>query len=163
MIFLGKVTKKRGNRGEVVCQTPPDITITEINFNKPFILKSEKYEKKFSVEFFKEQNSSIILKFSKINSINESLKLIGYNVYCESLGVKKKDPDLKGFSVIDIRGDSWGKVEFMTIGKFTSTLNVVDGDNTYLIPFSKKIVIEINIKNKLLLIDPPDGLRDLNK
>lgn len=163
MVFLGKVTKKRGNTGEVVCRTSPGVTILDIDFSSPFILKSEKYEKEFSVDFFKEQGSSIILKFSKIDSINESLKLVGYSVYCKSPGGKKKEPDLKGFTIIDVRGDSWGKVEFMEEGKFISILNVVEGDNVYLIPFNDKIVIEIDIKNKSLLIDPPDGLRDLNK
>ncbi|MEN8154563.1 MAG: hypothetical protein ABFR75_11135 [Acidobacteriota bacterium] len=163
MIFLGKVTKKRGNRGEVICQTSPDITISDINFDNPFVLRSEKHEKEFAVEFYKKQGSSLILKFFKIDSINESLKLIGYNVYCELLKEIVTGPDLKGFNVIDVEGNSWGKVEFVEKNKFTGILNVVEGDDVYLIPLSDEIIIEINENEKLLLIDPPDGLRDLNK
>lgn len=72
---------------------------------------------------------------------------------------------LIGCSVVTIGGLSVGVVrDVQAIGE--STLLVIDGDpgsKEVLIPFSRDICVEVDPPGKRIVIDPPDGLLDLNE
>lgn len=173
MIFIGKILKVRGNKGEVVI-TSPRVGVRTLAERSLVTLKSEKYEKKNELVYLKEINGTPVIKLKGIDSINEALKLIGYSVFTETKG-EKNDPnstvegsdgsELAGFLVKDLNGDQWGNVISFETDSLNQLLEIQDEHETeiYYVPFTETIIKEIDREKRLILIDPPDGLKSLNK
>jgi hypothetical protein len=53
LIFFGKISKIRGNKGEVVCTLSPDFISLPCKEGEEVILKSEKYKKKNELSILK--------------------------------------------------------------------------------------------------------------
>jgi 16S rRNA processing protein RimM len=173
LIFIGKILKVRGNKGEVVI-TSPRVGVHALAESEIVTLKSEKYEKRCELVYLKEINGTPIIKLKGIDSINEALMLVGYSVYAET-NEKSNDPDnpsevsdgaeLTGFLVKDLNGEQWGNVIGFETESFNELLEVQDENETdiYYVPFTETIIKKIDKEKRLILIDPPDGLKSLNK
>jgi 16S rRNA processing protein RimM len=173
LIFIGKIFRVRGNRGEVVI-TSPAVEVHAVAEREIVTLKSEKYEKKYEVVYLKEINGTPVIKLKGIDSINGAFKLVGYDVYAET-DEKGNDPnipaedsegaELAGFLVKDVNGELWGNVISFETDSFNKLLEIRDENETdiYYVPFTETIIKEIDKKKRLIIIDPPDGLKSLNK
>lgn len=173
MIFIGKIFKVRGNKGEVAIASP-SMEVHALAVGGWVTLKSEKYEKKYEVDYLREINGNPVIKLKGIDAINEALKLVGYSVYTEP-GEKgnnanipttdSEDAEMDGFQVRDLNGEPWGHVTGFETGGYNKLLEVQDEDepDVYYVPFTETIVKEIDREKRLIIIDPPDGLKSLNK
>jgi 16S rRNA processing protein RimM len=173
LIFIGKIFKVRGNKGEVVI-TSPRVAVHTLAEREILTLKSEKYEKKCELAYLREINGTPIIKLKGIDSINEALKLVGYTVYAET-NEKNNDPDnpievsdgaeLAGFLVKDLNGEQWGNVIGFETESYNELLEIQDENEAeiYYVPFTETIIKEIDKEKRLITIDPPDGLKSLNK
>ena len=72
---------------------------------------------------------------------------------------------MKDFMVKDMNGQLWGKVKNIEADNLNKLLEVQDEEKNdlYYVPFTDTIVKEINKEKGLIVIDPPDGLKELNK
>jgi len=145
-----------------VCRISPEIDVTNIDFSKTFELRSKKYTRIAKMELFTDNGSSLIIKFDISNSINDSFKLIGYDVFCSTIDDKKMIRDLTGYLVSDIDGNSWGRVISFSITGLNKIIEVEDDDRIILIPYNEITIKNIDVEKKEITIDPPDGLKDLN-
>lgn len=111
-----------------------------------------------------------MLKFEGIDTINDALTRVGYSIY--SLENTPPSPaengpaDLENFTVRDTAGDVWGKVTNLETTGLNELLEIRPedgGPEPYYVPFTETIVKEINRDDGVIIIDPPDGLKDLNK
>ena len=166
MIFLGKILKVRGNRGEVVLDPAPETLNEGLPVGIGLVLKSPKYSKKLEIDSYRNIGGSLIVRFLGVNSIEEAFRLVGYSLFWD---VKKPqdippaENQLVGYRVEDLQGNAWGKI----VGIEHHGLNVVfeavhHGDH-YLIPANSAIFRAVMEDEKKVVIDPPDGLRDLNR
>lgn len=105
----------------------------------------------------------LIAKFDISNSINDALMLVGYDVYLKDFKSENSYQNLEGYSVSDIKGLAWGVVRKVNLTGQNKIIEVRDGAAQMIIPFHDSIVLNIDHVEKKILIDPPDGLRDLNK
>ena len=119
-----------------------------------------------TIEKFWFQNGRVILKFAGYDSV-ESGETLRDTEICvpESEAVALDDGEyfdweLAGCRVETVGGESIGEVrEMMRTGG--TELLVVDGEiKEYLIPFAESICVEVDVENKLIKVDPPDGLLD---
>lgn len=163
MLYLGRISKSRGNRGEVILHISPEIDIYSIDCSGAFELKSEKHLKKAKMESYSLQGSSLIAKFDISRSINDALRLVGYEVFVNDSVKDKSIPELEGYSVFDLNGIRWGEVTRINMAGKNRLIEVDDGVNYIMVPFSDSIVVEIDENKKKIVLDPPEGLRDLNK
>lgn len=60
-------------------------------------------------------------------------------------------------------GDLIGLVKDILFIKKNDLLVVEKGERKMLIPFTESICIEVDLGKKEIVIDPPDGLLDLNE
>ena len=129
-------------------------------------LKSSKYVLPKKISTICTTGSEAIVSFSGVNSINEALKIVGYSLYGDLAVVKKKQlATVLGFSVLDGQGNCWGKVKSQPQYSLNQLLEVEDtqtGEIVY-VPWHDSIVKKIERRAKTILIDPPQGLRDLNR
>lgn len=115
------------------------------------------------MESYSHRGSSLVAKFDLSNSINDALRLVGYEVFVKESPKDGSIPDIEGFSVFDINGVGWGVVSRVDLPGPNRLMEVFDGINYIMVPFDDSIVIKIDEKEKKVVLDPPEGLRDLNK
>ena len=137
------------------------------------VLQSAKYQICKEVEHIKEARGAWILKFTDTAAINDALKLVSYSMYSmQAPGEDEVDDaaEVEGeYTVKDVDGCVWGKVKHIGAPGLDATnrvLEVADDKDTghvIYIPFTGGIVKEIDHEKKIITIDPPDGLKELNK
>lgn len=169
MNFLGKILKVRGNKGEVIC-TSPETGVLALEIGETVLLKSEKHQKPCKIERLREIKGAPVLKFEGVDTINDALTLVGYAVYTQENGhpnsMDTETVELENYTVIDTNGDLWGKVIYLETTGLNELLEVQAQDGTgelYYVPLTDSIVKEINRDTGTIIIDPPDGLKDVNK
>ena len=70
---------------------------------------------------------------------------------------------LSGCSVVTENGDVIGLVEDILFISENDLLIVGKGKRKMYVPFTESICIEVNLEKRVIVIDPPDGLLDLNE
>jgi ribosomal 30S subunit maturation factor RimM len=176
LIFLGKVLKTRGNKGEVVVTPSLQVEMCVPGRGEGVLLCSAKYQIQGTIEYLKNMRGVWVFKFADIDTINDAYRLVGYSIYRTKIPAAAgntvnplTDPAaaVGEFTVKDVSGCVWGKVKHMeTYGVYQTNqiLEVVgdQGDVIY-VPFSGAIVKKIDREKKIITIDPPEGLKELNK
>ncbi len=129
------------------------------------VLKSAKYQRECRVEYSREIRGNCVLKFSDTNSINDALKLVGYSIYGTHTGEQKiRKSGVLNFIVKDTFDHPWGEVKSMEASGLNQILEVEDSDGDVIyVPFADSIVKKIDEEEKIIVIDPPGGLKNLNK
>lgn len=166
MTFIGKIVRVRGNKGEVVLSSPRNTSmgVYTLKEGDNLQLKSDKQQKDYQVESFRVIKGAPVVKFKGVDSINDALKLVGFAVHMPGDSTETADNDsIEDFTVKDVTGRVWGKVADVDTATLNQLLEVHDGEDVYYVPFTDAIVKTIDIENRLIVIDPPDGLKDLNK
>jgi 16S rRNA processing protein RimM len=129
-------------------------------------LKSSKYVLSQKITGISLAGNEAIMTFSDVHSINEALKIVGYSLYADLDAAKeKREASVIGFSVFDGQGNCWGKVKAQPHFSLNQLLEIEDGQSAeiFYIPWHDSIVKKIDRRAKTIRIDPPEGLRDLNR
>ena len=166
LIAIAKIVRTRGLKGEVVADILTDFPDRfDVLENVTAVRDSgERFELK--IEKFWFQNGRVILKFAGFDSISRGETLRNIEICVpESEAVELEadeyfDWELARCKVQTLSGEFVGKVrEVMRTGG--TELLVVEGETKeFLIPFAYAICVEVDIENKLIKVDPPEGLLD---
>ena len=115
------------------------------------------------MESYYQRGSSLFAKFDISNSINDALRLVGYEVYIQEPARDRLIPDIEGYSVSDLAGVSWGVITSIDFTGPNKLIEVYNGIDYIMVPFNDSIIVEIDEKEKKIVLDPPEGLMELNK
>jgi len=168
LVIIGKVLRTQGRKGELRVDLYPEKLAKPFFFSRIGLRKKDRIEE-YQVESLRLQNKDIILKLKGVDSLNESLKLVGAEVMLSepALQALEKghyyDFQLIGCSVITEKNEEIGKVEAILRIKDNDLLVVREKKKEVLIPFVESICIEVNVQEKIIVVNPPDGLLDLNE
>ena len=137
------------------------------------LLCSEKYQIREEVEHIKNIRGAWIIKFTGTNTINQAYKRVNYSIYSTHASNEDDLEDAAAvedeYTVKDVKGCVWGKVKHIEtsgIHGANRILEVVgdkDTEHVIYVPFTDGIVKKIDHEKKIITIDPPDGLKELNK
>ena len=166
LVTVAKIAKTRGLRGEVIADVLTDFPERFELLDTVFIVKpnGETFETKLENFWF--QKGRVILKFKDFNQI-ETAETLRNSEVCipESEAVALEEDEFYDWELQDCRvetveGEKLGQVkELMRTGG--TEILVVQGEmKDYLIPFAETICVEVDVENKLIRIDPPEGLLD---
>ena len=163
-IAIAKLLRTRGLRGEIVAEMLTDFPERFEN-SENVIGFSEKGEKReLEIEKFFFQKGRIVLKFAEINSIEEAETLKNFEVCIpESEAVELEEDEffdwqLQECKVETIEGEKLGQVSEVMRTSGNENLVVKGAEKEYLIPFVKAICTKVDLENKLILVDAPEGL-----
>ncbi len=163
-VTVARLGRTRGNRGELTAL--------------PFSSRPERFQELVDVYLFGDgsayrvescwfHGNTLVFKFRGIDSISDAELLVGSEVRIPADRRAPLEPgefyqsDLVGCEVFDRRdGRLVGAVTAFDEGGGSGLL-VVAGD--LLIPFARSICVEIDIPARRIVVDLPDGLRDLNQ
>lgn len=165
-IAVGRIVRPRGNRGEL---------ITEIYSTQPgraerlqeVRLEKDSQSRTARVEEFWVHDGKPVFKFEGVDSISDAQVWVGADVLVpESERALPEEgeyshADLIGCTVVGrADGRRIGMVEGIEDGGGPVLLRLA-GEKEILIPFARKICVEIDVHRKEIHVDLPDGLLDL--
>ena len=167
LVAVAKLLKTRGLRGELVAAILTDFPERFENLEKVFAVGENGKTIELEIEKFWFQKERIILKFKDFDSIEAAETLRNFEICVpESEAVELEeeeffDWELQECFVETIEGRKIGKVrEIMRTGgaEILVVEDAEDAKKDYLIPFAEAICTEVDIENRLIKIDAPEGL-----
>ena len=165
LVAVARVVKPRGIKGEVACEMLTDFPERFEGLKNVTAVLPDGGKRELKIEEHWFQQDRLVLKFTGVDSIEDAETLrnaeicVSENNIVELADGEFFDWQLEGCRVETIDGQSLGKVtELMRTGG--TEILVVKGDKECLIPFAESICVEVDIDNKRIVIDPPEGLLD---
>jgi 16S rRNA processing protein RimM len=170
-VTLAILGKTRGNRGE----------LTAVGFSKPERYPGLKEVFLFApgaatgvqreVESVWQHGERLIFKFAGVDSITDAERLVGSEVRLPFAERPEPEPgefyqsDLVGCEVVEAGGNVLGRVTGWQDGGGPQLLVVGrnDADGELLIPFARSICVRIDPAARKIVVDLPEGLKDLNR
>ncbi len=154
--YLGKIAKKFSFKGEVLIYLDTD--------------EPEQYEELESVFI---ENSSIHkgdflrVKFEDIDSEQDADELIGSHIYLPLSMLPKLEGnkfyfhEVIGFDVVDKRLGNIGKIVSINDSTSQPLFEILFNEKEILIPMIDHFIIEVNRKEKKIILNTTEGLVDL--
>ena len=172
-VTIAQVLGSRGNRGEVEA-------VPLSNQPERFGKKSEVYlfdgatsaaqHRAVEVEDVWFHGGRVVFKFRGVDSIDEAERLRGSEVRIPMTGRlplpdgEYYQSDLVGCEVVErATGESIGKVKGWSEFGGTALLEVEGQGGDLLIPFAGSICVEIDPQLKRIVVELPEGLKELNR
>ncbi len=118
------------------------------------------------IERISAAGSEAIVAFSGARTIGEALRFVGCTLWADVPAAAGEDSEgFLGFQVFDLQGECWGTVESWSHFSLNQLLEIKDEATgaTIYVPWHESLVVKIDRAARTLVIDPPAGLRDLNK
>lgn len=164
LVAVARIVRTRGLKGEVVAEILTDFPERFELLDAVTAVRESGEQLELKIEKFWFQNGRVILKFEGYDSIESGEMLRNVEICVPESDAVELDEgeyfdwELAGCKVETISGEAIGEVrELMRTGG-TELLVVAGETKEYLIPFANAICVEVDIENKLIKIDPPDGL-----
>jgi 16S rRNA processing protein RimM len=168
LIIVARAVRTRGLKGELVADVLTDFPDRFEQISQLTGVSTSGHRKNFELENHWFQNDRIVLKFVGYDSIESAKALVGYEFglpLTERVELSKDefyDWELEGCLVESALGLPIGKVrEVMRTGGVELLVVENDERSEVFVPMVASIVTEIDISEKKILIDPPEGLLDL--
>jgi 16S rRNA processing protein RimM len=168
LILVAQIVKVRGLRGEVVADLLTDFPDRFENLKTLIGISSDGFKRSLQIEEHWFHGRRLVLKFAGFDSIDEAKQLVDYElaIPAEDRVELPKDSfyewELAGCRVETIEGKQIGEVGGVMRTGGVEILKVVDETGRdRLIPMASDIVVEIDKQEKLIRIDPPEGLLEL--
>lgn len=119
-----------------------------------------------TIQYLSAAGDDAVISFAGVRSINEALRLVGCSLWADGpAAAAAPDAGVLGFRVFDLQGECWGTVNAQPHFSLNQVLEIEDpatGAIVY-VPWHDSLVVKIDRHAGTLIIDPPAGLRDLNK
>lgn len=168
MAIVGRVARSHGNRGEVIVN--PETAFPEKRFavgQRVYARRKEQIEPLTigAVRFHRERP---ILRFEGFASIDEAERIAGLELRVPDEALTKLPPgmfyhhDLVGCVVTTTKGQTVGTVARVDETAGAASLIVEGTRGEVLVPLVDEICREIDIAERRIVIEPPDGLLDVN-
>jgi 16S rRNA processing protein RimM len=157
-VLLGIVAAPHGVRGLVRIRSFTDDPMAVAGYGP---LSDESGNKRFTIEALSASRGAVLARIEGVADRNAAEALRGLKLYIErerlpATGEKEwYEADLIGLSAIGKDGRDWGKVvAFHDFG--AGSLMEVSGG--VMLPFTDEAVPEIDVENRKVIVDPPEGL-----
>jgi len=166
LVAIAKIVRPRGLKGEVFAELLTDFPDRFESLKGVTAVLPDQTRRELKIEDFRFQNARLVFKFAGHDAI-ESVEPLRDAEICvaESDAVPLEDDEffdwqLEGCRVETVEGVEIGTVTELQLTGGTENLLVQGDGKDHLIPFAESICVEVDVINKLIKIDPPEGLLD---
>ena len=166
LVAIAKLAKPRGLRGEIVGDVLTDfperfddLNIVSVVYPNGEIVTGE-------IEKFWFQKGRIVLKFVGFDTVEAAETLRNCEICVPEAEAVELETDeyfdweLENCAVELIEGTRIGTVKEVMRTGGTEVLIVTGETKEYMIPFAETICVEVDVENKLIKVDAPEGLLD---
>ena len=164
LVAVAKVVRPRGLKGEVIADVLTDFPERFEGLQSITAVLPDTKRLKLKIEKHWFQNGRLVLKFAEYDSVDQAEALRDSEICVAEHEAIELDDDeffdwqIVGCTVETVAREKIGIVREVQRTGGTENL-LVDGEKKdFLIPFAASICVEVDIENKLIRVDPPDGL-----
>jgi 16S rRNA processing protein RimM len=167
LVVLGKVIRSQGSDGRLKLRLS-EKGPTGFVGTKVYLERGERPEA-FKVEALTLDRNATILKLKGVDSLAAADALAGCDVYAAESDFRGLGDDrfydfqLLGSRVLTLEGTEVGTIEAILAAGGPVLLVVGRAGREVYIPFTEAICVKVDAKAGEVVIDPPDGLLDLNE
>jgi 16S rRNA processing protein RimM len=164
LVAVARIVKARGLRGELVADVLTDFPERFEDLETVVALLPDGGRRELKIENFWFQKGRIILKFAGFDAIETAETLRNAEIcVAEDEAVELEDDEffdwqLENCEVETLEGEKIGRVKELMRTGGTEILVVAGAEKEYLIPFAETICTEVDVENKLIKVDAPEGL-----
>ncbi len=164
LVAIAKIVKSRGLRGEVSADVLTDFPERFEDLESVIAVLPDGKRRNLKIENFRFQKNRVLLTFKDIDSIEAAETLRDAEICVpESEAVALEDDEyfdwqLQDCEVETVEGEKIGRVKELMRNGGTEILVVEGAEKEFLIPFSESICTKVDVENKLILVDAPEGL-----
>jgi 16S rRNA processing protein RimM len=169
MVLVGRIARPHGLRGHVIVNPETDFVDDRFVSGATMWTRSDRGEELLTISSARVQNGRPVIGFSGFASIDaverlsglelrvpeESLHALGDGAYYQH--------QLVGCSVQTVGGEPIGEVVRVEGGAGGSLLAIRSTRGEVLVPFAQHICVEIDVAERRIVIDPLEGLLELNE
>ena len=167
-LTVGRIGKPQGIRGEVTVEVRTDAP--EVRFAAGSVLFTDPAERgPLTVEATRDQNGRLVVAFVGVPDRNAAEALRNTLLQVDASDIPDSDdPDeFHDTALVGLRAEH---VDGSVLGEVTDVLHLPHGDvlvvrreqGELLVPFVKAIVPDVDVAGGRLVVDPPEGLLDLD-
>lgn len=168
LVLIGKISGLHGIKGNLKVYSYAESNEIFKPGNSLIVYDSIRdFEKKYAIEWARPQNKFVLISFKGITSRTMAVPLAGLSLYVEKKSLAEPDDgtyywfDIIGLSVYTKTDEYIGKVDsIIQTGANDVYVVKVDINNKseVLIPAVKTVVLDIDLKKKMMVVDLPEGL-----
>lgn len=164
LVAIAKIVKTRGLKGELVADLLTDFPERFGEVDNVTAVGPDGATAELTLSDFWFQGGRVILRFAGYDTVEKAEPLRNFEICVpESEAVELDEGEfydwqLQGCRVVTLDGSEVGIVTELMRNGGTEILVVKGAEKDHLIPFAATICPEVDIENKLIRIDPPDGL-----
>lgn len=165
LVAIAKLAKSRGLRGEIVGDVLTDFPERFERLTRVYAVCGDKISE-IEIEKFWFQKNRIVLKFVNFDTIEAAETLRDCEICVpetEAVALEADeyfDWELEGCTVETVAGETLGTVKELLRTGATEVLVVAGAEKEYLIPFAEAICTDVDVENKRITVDAPEGLLD---
>ncbi len=169
MVVVGRIARSHGRRGEVIVNPETDFPEQRFRPGSVVYLRRDGEVTPIALTSARFQGGRPVIGLQGVNSISEAEVLAGLElrVPAETLEPLQAGSyyrhDLVGCAVETGAGESVGRVSAVEGDAGSSRLVVATSGGEVLIPFAEEICPVVDVTNRRIVIDPPEGLLDVNR
>ena len=166
LVAVAKAVKVRGLKGEVVAELLTDFPERFEGLERLIAVRADGRRETLKLEEHWFQGGRVVFKFAGIDSIESASPLVGCELTvpeAERVELEEDefyDWELEGCRVENVSGETVGTVRGVMHTTGANDLLVVESEEgrEHLIPMVEEICVSVDITNKLIRIDAPEGL-----
>jgi 16S rRNA processing protein RimM len=171
-LVVGRVVKPHGVTGELVVEVRTDDPDTR--FAAGSVLRGRPARggstRTYTIESVREHGNKLLVRLAGVTDRDAADAIRQTLFYIDSADLPElEDPDefydhqLEGLTVRTVDGADVGTVAEVlhTSGGELLAVRPEDGSGEVLVPFVSAIVVSVSLADKIIQIDPPDGLLEL--
>jgi 16S rRNA processing protein RimM len=169
MAVVGRIARPHGIRGQVVVNLETDFPHERFQPGAEFFVKRSTVPERLVIATVRFHNERPIIGFEGVADMNQAIALAGseLRVPIDRLAVLPPEMfyrhDLVGCAVDKADGSHVGEVTDVEGTLGGSRLVVATGRGEVLVPLAAEICRSIDVAGKRIVIEPPEGLLDLNE
>lgn len=166
LVAIARLVRPRGLKGEIAADLLTDFPERFEGLSTVTGVREDGSRLTLEIDDFWFQKGRVILRFVGYGSIERAEELRGIEICVPESDAVELEADeffdwqLHGCRVETLDGAEVGTVTEVLRNGGTEVLVVKAADKDHLIPFAEAICPEVDIENKTIRIDPPEGLLD---
>ena len=168
MALVGRVARAHGNRGQVIVDPVTDFPDERFSRGSLLFIRRDHRIEPVTIEAVRFHRGRPILGLAGVDTMNAAEALAGAELRVDAAmlrplpGGSFYQHDLVGCVVETTQGMRIGDVTSVEGNAAGSRLVVRGRSGEILIPLAEGICVGVDVAAKLIVVDPPDGLLELN-
>jgi len=165
--LFGTIFKLHGYKGDVNIYNNNEIPIVLNDIKFFYIQENNELIPYFPVSVRLKKKNVLLVKFEDVDSEREALKILKKKVYLPNYFLTEgellnQNKIIIGFNVLDKSLGNIGKVEFINDSTKQNLIIVKNSEKEFFIPFHDQFIVNIDVANKILEVNIPQELIDIN-